>query len=152
VLKMTRPIAIRLAVWLIAGAVSGVTAFAGEPLTFLLGVLLFLTASLVTATRRTPLALPTYLIGAGLAGVTAALAISPEAAYSVGTSGHSAICSSAGGCVGGTTTQSAFAVPALAVFAALLLLGLIWFGWNTRRRRTSRPHRGGVSRARWNLR
>ncbi len=89
--------------------------------------------------RRAPLALPVYLVGAGLAGIALDIAISPQAAYSIGTSGHSAVCSSTGGCVGGTSMQSQFALPALLVFASILVVGLLWLSWKAAYHQFKRP-------------
>jgi len=117
--------ALRHGFWFAAGAICGVIAYVGEPLAFMLAVLLFVAATVVTASRRASLALPVYLVGAGLAGIALGIAISPQATYSFGTTGHSAVCSSAGGCVGGTVTQSSFAIPALAVFTTILVVGVL---------------------------
>jgi hypothetical protein len=126
---VTRIVVLRFVVWFAAGAASGVAAYSGEPLAFLVAVVLFVAAVVATLGRRPLQALPAYLIGAGLAGMALGIGISPGASYSIGTNGHSAVCSSTGGCVGQTVTQSSIAVPALAVFTLLLLLGILWLGW-----------------------
>jgi hypothetical protein len=120
----------RLAFFLIFGAVSGAAVYVGEPLAVMLGVVVLLVAGLATSTAAVRPALPAYLLGVGLTGL--ALSIAFSGVFSVGSSGHSALCSSAGGCVGSTVTQSAISVPAIAVFAAILVLSGVWLTWPTR--------------------
>jgi hypothetical protein len=114
----------RVAFFLIFGAVSGAAVYVGEPLVAMLGVFVLLAAGLATSTGAVRPALPAYLLGVGLTGVALSLALS--GVFSAGTSGHSSVCSSTGGCVGSTVTWSAVAVPAIAVFAAILVLSAVW--------------------------
>jgi hypothetical protein len=114
----------RLVFFLIFGAVTGAAVYVGEPLAVMLGVVVLLVAGLATSTAAVRPALPAYLLGVGLTG--SALSIAFSGMFSVGTSGHSAACNSAGGCVGSTVTQSAVSIPAIAVFAAILVLSAVW--------------------------
>jgi hypothetical protein len=125
----------RVAFFLIFGAVSGAAVYVGEPLAAMLGVFVLLVAGLATSTGAVRPALPAYLLGVGLTGM--ALSIALSGAFSAGTSGHSSVCSSAGGCVGSTVTQSAVSVPAIAVFATILVLGAIWLTWQAIRSRVA---------------
>ena len=83
----------------------------------LLATLPLIVAVAVTASRRVLLALPAFLVGLGLIGTVLSGASSPAGAFTIDTSGHSPVCSSTG-CVGQTVVQSAFSVPAVAVYAA----------------------------------
>ena len=136
-LRLQSPI--RIVLWFALGAVSSAAASIGDPLFLVIGVLLLTAAVVATVSRRSHEALPGYLIGCGLAGLVVIATLSPRGAFSVGASGQSPVCSSAGGCVGQTVTQSAFAVPALGVFAAILLIGIVWLVWQTRRSQSARP-------------
>lgn len=107
--------AIRVGLWLVLGAASGAAVYGGDPILVLPGVLLLAVAVVATRSRRVLIALPAYLGGSGLTGVVLTSTLFPNGAFSIGTSGHSAVCSSAGGCVGQAVTQSAFSVPAVAV-------------------------------------
>ena len=121
--------AIGLGLWLVLGAASGTAVYVGDPILVLPGVLLLAVAVVATTSRRVLIALPAYLVGSGLTGLVLTSTLSPNGAFSIGTSGHSAVCSSAGGCLGQVVTQSAFSVPAVAVYAVVLAIGAIWFGF-----------------------
>ena len=93
-----------------------------------------------SAGRRVRFALPVFLVGLGLLGTVVSL--SAGGAFSIDTSGHSAVCNSAGGCVGQTVVQSAFSVPALTVYVVALLLGGIWIALPAARSRLVHHRRG----------
>lgn len=95
----------------------------------------------MTASRRVRLALPAFLAGLGLLATVLSVASSQSGAFTVVTSGHSAACS-AGGCVGQTVTQSAFSVPAVAVYAVALLIGAVWLVIPAARARVVHHNRG----------
>ena len=144
VLRLQSPI--RIVLWFVLGAVSGAAASIGDPSVLVIGVLLLVAAAVATVSRRSQEALPGYLIGCGLVGLVVIATLSPRGAFSVGTSGQSPVCSSAGGCVGQPVTHSALGVPALGVFAAILFIGLAWLVWQTRRSQLAKtaggnPHR-----------
>jgi Kef-type K+ transport system membrane component KefB len=128
---------IRVVLWFVLGALSGAAASIGDPLVLLVAVLLFAAAVVATVSRLSQEAVPGYLIGCGLAGLVVIAILSPHGAFSIDTSGRSPVCSSAGGCVGQTVTHSVVAVPALGVFAAILVIGLVWIFWQTRRSRSA---------------
>jgi hypothetical protein len=107
---------------------------------FLLAAAPLIVAVTVTASRRVLLALPGFLVGLGLIGTVLSGALSPAGAFTIDTSGHSAVCSSTGGCVGQTVVQSAFSVPAIAIYAVALLIGAVWLAFPTARSRF--VHRG----------
>jgi hypothetical protein len=62
-------------------------------------------------------------------------ALSLAGAFTIDTSGHSAVCSSAGGCLGQTVVQSAFSAPVVAAYAVVLLMGAVWLAVPTARKR-----------------
>jgi hypothetical protein len=128
----------RIVLWLVVGAVGGAALYATELVGIALVVVLFAVAALATPTRGRRLALPAYLLGLGVIGGALTIALSPTGAWSVGASGHSAVCSSTGGCVGSTVTQSAFSLPAIAVFVTAFVIGAIWLSWQLTR--SHRPH------------
>jgi hypothetical protein len=111
----------------------------GDILGSLLATVPLVVAVVVTASKRVLLALPAWLVGLGLIGTVLSGALSPGGAFTIDTNGHSPICSS-GGCVGQTVVQSAFSVPAVAVYAVALLIGAVWLAFPTARTRL--VHRG----------
>lgn len=129
------PLPVRFLTWLAIGSIGGAALYAAELPGVAIGVVLLALA--VMSARGTRPAVPAYLIGLGVTGVVLALTMSPNGAWSVATTGHSAVCSSAGGCVGSTVTQSALSVPAVAVFATAMLVGALWLSWQAIRLRAS---------------
>lgn len=132
---------VRLSAWAVAGALGGAAVYAGAPAAIAVGLALLVAAALATATRRVGRAFPAYLLGAGVAGAALSLTLSPKGVLSIGTSGHSAVCSSAGGCVGQSVSQAEFALPAVTLFGLMLLVGLVWLGLATvaARAKATRP-------------
>jgi hypothetical protein len=114
----------------------------GDTLGFLLATVPLIVAAAATASRRVLLALPAFLVGLGLIGTVLSGALSPDGAFTFDTSGHSSVCSSTGGCVGQTVVQSAFSVPAVAVYAVVLLIGAVWLAFPTARTRHVHRSRG----------
>jgi hypothetical protein len=116
----------RLLCWLALGAASGAAVYFGDAPGVLLAAVPLVVAVAGTANRRVLIALPAFLVGFGLTATVLSGALSPGGAFTIDTSGQSPICSSAGGCVGQTVMQSAFSVPAVAVYAVALLIGAGW--------------------------
>lgn len=114
----------------------------GDTLGFLLATVLLIVAAAATPSRRVLVALPAFLLGLGLTGTALSGALSPDGAFTFDTSGHSPVCSSTGGCVGQTVVQSAFSIPAVAVYAVVLLIGVVWLAFPTARTRLVHRSRG----------
>jgi hypothetical protein len=130
-----RPRSLRLVLWLTVGAIGGAALYAAELIGIAIAVALLAAAAMAAPTRGARRSLSAYLVGLGVVGGTLTLALSPTGAWSVGTSGHSAVCSSAGGCVGADVTQSTFSLPAIAVFTTAFVVGTICLAWQVTRSR-----------------
>lgn len=124
-----------LFLWLALGASSGAALYFGDAPGLLLATVPLVVAVAVTASRRVLVALPAFLVGLGLTGTVLSGALSPSGAFTIDTSGQSPVCGSAVGCVGQTVVQSAFSVPAVAVYAVALLIGAVWLAFPTARSR-----------------
>lgn len=131
-----------LPLWLALGAASGAAVYFGDILGLLLATVPLIVAVALTASRRVLLALPAFLVGLGLIGTALSGALSPGGAFTIDTTGHSPVCSSDGGCVGQTVVQSALSVPAVAVYAAALLIGAVWLAFPAARTRLVHRSRG----------
>jgi hypothetical protein len=130
-----------LLLWLALGAASAAAVSFGDPLVLLLATVLCGVAVALSAGKRVRFALPVFLVSVGLLGTVLSLS-SPGGAFSIDTSGHSAVCNSAGSCLGQTVVQSTFSVPVLAVYVVALLLGAIWIALPTARSRLVHHRRG----------
>ena len=131
-----------LPLWLALGAASGAAVYFGDILGLLLATVPLIVAVALTASRRVLLALPAFLVGLGLIGTALSGALSPGGSFTIDTTGRSPVCSSDGGCVGQTVVQSALSVPAVAVYAAALLIGAVWLAFPAARTRLVHRSRG----------
>jgi hypothetical protein len=123
----------RQLLWLLAGGASGAAVYLGDPAGLLLAIILLVLA--VVTTFRAGLVLPAYLSGVGLVGLILTLAMSATGVFTIQQQGRSPVCSSAGGCQGAVVSHAGFEVPALLVFAILVLIGGAWLLWQQPTRR-----------------